>query len=234
MTLATGTTGIIGAMDEEIEALLGVLEETRECHEAGFTVYEGVLEQKQVMIARCGIGKVNAAALTQFLLQRGAARIIFTGVAGGLEPSLSVGDIVISTDALQHDVDVSALGYDLAQVPGEPTSWPADDSLIALALGAAQTLEGVTTTTGRVVSGDQFIANSDKVRWLRDTFAAHCAEMEGASVAQVCARWGVPFVIIRSISDTADQDAGVDFREFTVLAAGRAKQVVRSMLRDLA
>ncbi len=234
MSMNTGTTGIIGAMPEEIEALLGILKETRESHESGFTVYEGVVEKKRVMIARCGIGKVNAAALTQFLLQRGAARIIFTGVAGGLDPSLSVGDIVVSTDALQHDVDVTALGYDLAQVPDEPLSWPADEALVRLALGSAQTLDDVCTVAGRVVSGDQFIADAERVRWLRDTFAAHCAEMEGASVAQVCARWQVPFVIIRSISDTADQDAGVDFREFTPLAAKRAKALVRTMLRDLA
>lgn len=225
--------GIIGAMPEELEALLEILEYRQERMQGGFTLYQGTLASKPVLIAQCGEGKVNAAALTQLMLMQGVTRIIFTGVAGAVDPSLKVGDIVISSDALQHDLDVTALGYELGQVPGEPLSWPADPTLRDLAVRAAKAFTDVTVITGRIVSGDQFIASVEKVAWLRETFGAACAEMEGASVAQVCARAKIPFVIIRSMSDTADHDAKVSFREFTPLAAGRAKTLVRYMLELL-
>lgn len=225
--------GIIGAMPEELEELLGVLENAQEQREGAFTLYRGTLEGHDVLLAECGIGKVNAAALTQLLIIQGVSGIIFTGVAGAVDPSLKVGDLVVSTDALQHDLDVTSLGYDLGRVPGEPLSWQADEGLLELALSAAKEIEGVQVVSGRIVSGDQFIASPEKVTQLRETFSAVCAEMEGAAVAQICARAEVPFVIIRSISDTADHDAEVNFREFTPLAAKRAKQVVRGMLNAL-
>ena len=225
-------TGIIGAMPEELEELLNVLENTQKEQRGAFTLYRGTLDGQAVLLAECGVGKVNAAALTQLLVMQ-VERIIFTGVAGAVDPTLEVGDIVVSTDALQHDTDVTALGYELGQVPGEPLAWEADERLRDLALEAAQRLEEVKTLAGRVVSGDQFIADADKVAQLRETFGAACAEMEGAAVAQVCAKADVPFVIIRSISDTADHQAEVNFREFTPLAAKRAKRVVRGMLGRL-
>ena len=225
--------GIIGAMPEELSALLESLENTREKTIGSFTFYEGVLESQPVILSQCGIGKVNAAALTQTMLMQGVSHVIFTGVAGAIDPDLRVGDIVISSDTLQHDLDVTALGYELGQVPAESLSWQADDALVQIAKAAADGLESVQTIIGRVVSGDQFIASVEKTAWLRETFNASCAEMEGASVAQICAKWNVPFVIIRSISDTANHDANMDFREFTPLAANRAKQVVRGMLQRL-
>jgi len=228
-----GVTAVIGAMDEELEALLVDLEERREGSHGPFAVHFGRLEGRSVALARCGVGKVNAAALTQAVLTLGAARVVFTGVAGALRPGLEVGDVVISKDAVQHDLDVRPLGYRLGEVPGEAWSWEADPHLAELALAAAGELEGVHAVLGRVASGDVFVADPVRARALRDTFAADCAEMEGAAAAQVCAKWGVPFVIIRSISDTADHDAQVDFRSFTPLAAARAKQVVRGILRRL-
>lgn len=226
-------TGIIGAMPEEIEALLDVLEGTRKEQVGAFTLYWGTLEGHDVCLAECGIGKVNAAALTQLFVMQKVDKVIFTGVAGAVSPELKVGDIVVSTDALQHDLNVTALGYELGQVPGEPLSWQADEELLELALSAAREIEDVQVVSGRVVSGDQFIADAGKVTQLRETFGAVCAEMEGAAVAQMCAKAGVPFVIIRSISDTANHEAEVNFREFTPLAAKRAKWVVRGMLRQL-
>ena len=220
-------------MPEELEELLDVLENTQKEQRGAFTLYRGTLDGQAVLLAECGVGKVNAAALTQLLVMQEVERVIFTGVAGAVDPTLKVGDIVVSTDALQHDTDVTALGYKLGQVPGEPLAWEADERLRDLAVEAAQRLEEVKTLSGRVVSGDQFIADADKVAQLRETFGAVCAEMEGAAVAQVCAKADVPFVIIRSISDTADHDAQVNFREFTPLAAKRAKQVVRGMLGRL-
>jgi len=159
--------------------------------------------------------------------------VLFTGVAGAVRPGLRVGDLVISKDAVQHDLDVRPLGYRLGEVPGETWSWSADARLAELALAAAAELRDVRAVLGRVASGDVFVADPARARALRATFGADCAEMEGAAAAQVCAKWGVPFVIIRSISDTADHEAQVDFRAFTPLAAARAKQVVRGILRRL-
>ena len=146
-----------------------------------------------MVVAQCGIGKVNAAALAQVFVLEGVQQLIFTGVAGGLAPSLAVGDIVVSTDAAQHDVDVRALGYALGEVPGEPLSWTADETLQRAALTAAGALGEVAVVSGRVLSGDQFIADREQGRALHKTFGGLCTEMEGAAVAQVCSRAGTAF-----------------------------------------
>jgi adenosylhomocysteine nucleosidase len=225
--------GIIGAMTEELELLLETLQNKQSVQHGPFTLYTGTLEGQKVLLAQCGIGKVNAAALTQLLILQQVEKIIFTGVAGAVDASLNVGDIVISTDAVQHDSDVRPLGYNLGEVPGESLSWQADETLRDLAFKAAQTVQGINVIKGRVLSGDQFIASAEKVKELREIFNGACAEMEGAAVAQICSKWNIPFVIIRSISDNADHSANVDFREFTKVAANHAKQVVRGMLQTL-
>ncbi len=225
--------GIIGAMDSEIQLLLEDLQDRRDEHFGSFTLHVGRLENHPVTLAKCGIGKVNAAALTQLMMLQDVDQIIFTGVAGALDLSLNVGDIVISQDALQSDLDVTALGYKLGEVPGEPLTWVADGRLVQLAEQAATIIQGIKVKVGRILSCDQFIASPEKSSWFRETFNGLCTEMEGAAVAQICAKWQVPFVIIRSISDSANHSANVDFREFTVLAATRAKQVVRAMLRSM-
>ncbi|GAA3996415.1 5'-methylthioadenosine/adenosylhomocysteine nucleosidase [Deinococcus rubellus] len=225
--------GIIGAMQEEVALLISDLEDHRQQISPGVTLHSGVLDGHPVLITEGGIGKVNAAMTTAALIAAGASQVIFTGVAGGVHPELRVGDIVVSTDCLQHDVDVTALGYELGVVPGESLSWAADAALRDLALEAARELEGIRAVEGRIASGDQFVASREKVQWLWQTFGAACAEMEGAAVAQVCAKHGVPFVVIRSVSDTADHDAQVDYREFMPLVARHAKQVVRGMLARL-
>lgn len=224
---------IIGAMDEEIELLLGDLQARQDISYPGATLHRGVLDGVPVLLTRGGIGKVNAAMTTTYLLQSGASRVIFTGVAGGVHPELRVGDIVVSTDLVQHDVDVTPLGYPLGTIPGEAPGWQADETLHEIALEAAKDVEGVQVMAGRVASGDQFIASREGVQRLWRLHQAACAEMEGAAVAQVCAKAGVPFVVIRSISDTADHDANVDYRTFMPLVARHAKQVVRGMLARL-
>ncbi|CAN5603526.1 5'-methylthioadenosine/adenosylhomocysteine nucleosidase [soil metagenome] len=225
--------GIIGAMDEAMACMRDALAGAEEQLGGGFTLYRGELEGKEVVVSKSGIGKVNAAVSTQCLLLEGVDAVIFTGVAGALDPELGVGDLVVSTDLVQHDVDVSALGYALGEVPGEGLAWAADARLHELALAAAREAPDVQVKAGRIVSGDQFIADAAKVRWLRRTFGAVCAEMEGASAAQVCARYRVPFVVVRSISDAADDHAEGDFRAFAELAAFQAERVVRAMLRRL-
>lgn len=230
---ASTKVGIIGAMPEEIAVLLEALTDRHDDYEAGFGLHAGKLENTAVIIAQSGIGKVNAAILCQLLIQRGVTHIIMTGVAGALEPGLRVGDIVISRDALQHDVDVTGLGYEPGLIPGDEKRWHADSQLAELALMAAQDFAEVNAVLGTVATGDVFVADlASKTRLFND-FGAACAEMEGASVAQVCHKFNVPFVIIRSISDTADEAAEVDFRVFMAQAAERANTVVHAMLRGL-
>ncbi len=221
-------------MAEEVARLRAGLAGTAAARSGPFAWESGSLEGVPVLLAECGIGKVNAAALTQALLAAGAARVVFTGVAGAVADSLRIGDVVVSSDAVQHDVDVTGLGYEPGEVPGVGKAWEADPALRSAAVVAARALEGVRVFEGRVASGDAFVSDPARVWQLRQTFGAACAEMEGAAVAQVCARWGVPFVIVRSISDTADHSAGVDFRAFTLVAAERAENVVRGLLRRLA
>lgn len=224
---------VVGAMAEEVQRLRAALEGGLAQRAGPYEVTRGRIEGVDVLLAECGIGKVNAAALTQYLLSMGAGSVIFTGVAGALDPQLCVGDVVIGSEAVQHDVDVTALGYAPGEVPGSGTTFVADPRLVRLATEAGGTLEGVRTVVGRVASGDVFVAGEDASSRIRELFAASCAEMEGAACAQVCAAWGTPFVIVRSISDTADHQANVDFRAFTALAAERAEALVREMLRRL-
>jgi adenosylhomocysteine nucleosidase len=228
---------VIGAMEEEIAPLRSAAAGAVEEGEGPYRWHRATLDGVPVLLAACGIGKVNAAALTQALLGGGAAAVVFTGVAGGVDPALCVGDLVVARDALQHDVDVTPLGYAEGQVPGEPPLWVADPGLRDLVAAVAAEVadaEGVRSIVGRVASGDTFVADPARVAVLRERFGASCAEMEGAAVAQVCARWGVPWSIVRSVSDTADHDASVDFRAFTEVAARRAVAVVRGTLRRLA
>jgi adenosylhomocysteine nucleosidase len=227
---------VISAMPEEIEPLLAAATDARETGEGPYRWHVGSLDGVPVALAVCGIGKVNAAVHTHALLAGGAAAVLFTGVAGGVDPGLAVGDIVVACDAVQHDVDVTGLGYEPGHIPGEPIVWDADPDLRERVASAARQVAAdasVRVVVGRVASGDTFVADPARVADLRARFGAACAEMEGAAVAQVCAHWGVPWAIVRSVSDTADHAAEVDFRAFTAVAAERAVEVVRRTLRSL-
>lgn len=225
--------GIIGAMDEEIALYLEAMEQTVATVKAGVTYYTGKMEGKEVVLCKSGVGKVNAAVTTQILIdQFQVERVIFTGVAGAVHPELNIGDIVVSTDCLQHDIDVTPLGFAPGQIPfTEQWIWEADKELMQQAIEAGKELEaGVQVVSGRILSGDQFVASREKVQWLYEQFGAHCTEMEGAAVGQVCAMNGVPFVVVRSMSDKADGSAHVNFVEFTKLASQRSYAIVRNML----
>jgi adenosylhomocysteine nucleosidase len=221
-------------MQEEVELLLAELEDAQLLDYPGVSLHRGRLDGVDVLLTVGGIGKVNAAMTTTYLMTAGASQVVFTGVAGGVHPELKVGDIVISTDCVQHDVDVTALGYPLGEIPGETLSWQANAALMELATDAAHEVQGVTVMQGRVASGDVFVASPERVAALWQSFGAACAEMEGAAVAQVCSKHGVPFVVIRSVSDTADGSANVDYREFMPLVARHSGQVVRGMTRRMA
>ncbi len=228
--------GIIGAMHEEIVELKGLISNIEEIEIASMTYYKGILEDKKVVLVESGIGKVNSAVCTTILInQFKVEKIIFTGVAGGVAEDIEIGDIVVSTDLVQHDFDVTVFGANYGDIPRMKESYfKADEKLIDLATKSAlEIFDESKVRKGRIVSGDQFINGLEKIEWLRETFGASAAEMEGASVAHVCYLFKVPFVILRAISDKANSEAKVDFTEFVTLATKNSKEIVVNMLREL-
>ncbi|MDQ0193126.1 5'-methylthioadenosine/adenosylhomocysteine nucleosidase [Paenibacillus wynnii] len=226
--------GIIGAMDEEINLLLRGMENKSLEMKCGIQFYRGTFADRSVVVCKSGVGKVNAAVTTQVLIDTfKASQVLFTGVAGALHPELNIGDIVISSECMQHDMDVTPLGFARGIIPfQEVSSFPADPELIGLAQKACCELQ-VQYMTGKVLSGDQFIASLETVTRLREEFGGVCAEMEGAAVAQTCYMNSTPFIIIRSMSDKADGSAHVNFTEFTVEASRRSHAILEYMLPSL-
>ncbi|GAA0135798.1 5'-methylthioadenosine/adenosylhomocysteine nucleosidase [Paenibacillus sp. YSY-4.3] len=230
------TIGLMGAMDEEIALLLEQVERQNTVVHAGISFVTGLLHGKEVVVCRSGVGKVNAAATTQVLVDRFEAdTILFTGVAGAVHPELNIGDIVISSSCQQHDMDVTPLGFARGMIPYQDVSdFPADKKLIRLAEEVCSKLCADNNfIVGKVLSGDQFISDRDYVRELHETMDGACVEMEGAAVAQVCHMNHVPYVILRSMSDKADGTADVNFAEFTVLAAKRSFEILNEMVARL-
>ncbi|MCZ8511380.1 5'-methylthioadenosine/adenosylhomocysteine nucleosidase [Paenibacillus filicis] len=233
--MAYGVIGVIGAMKEEIELFHGHMEQVEEQVKAGVRFYKGIFRGQAIVLCKSGVGKVNAAVTTQILADTfGVDAVIFTGVAGAVDPELEVGDIVVSTDCLQHDMDVTALGFPRGTIPYEEVScFAADDRLRELAVSVSGDIFGGKVKQGRVLSGDQFIASRETVGQLRRELNGACTEMEGAAVAQVCSMNGIPFVIIRSMSDKADGSAHVNFAEFTVQASENSYRIVEQMLQRI-
>ena len=228
--------GIIGAMQVEVETLVVKLEERKESRKAGSVYYEGVLEGLPVVVVQCGVGKVNAAMCAQILCDcYGVSHIVNTGIAGSLCAELDIGDLVVSRDAMYHDMDVQIFGYPVGKVPGtEKPEFTADDSLVAVAYAAAEAVNPGHNRIDRVASGDQFICSKEqKDKIIADTHAV-CAEMEGAAIAHTASRNGVPFVILRAISDKADGSAEMDYPTFEAIAAHRCADVTMHMARALA
>lgn len=229
--------GIIGAMELEIGALREELSDVRTVRRASMTFYEGTLRGLPAVVVQCGIGKVNAGLCVQILRDLFAVtHVVNTGVAGSLDAELDIGDLVISTDALYHDVDVTALGYPIGLMPGMGTlSFAADEGMIALAQAAcARAASDVRVKTGRVVSGDQFIADRERKAFIAQTFEGLCTEMEGAAIAHAAKVNGLPFVVIRAISDKADDSAQTDYPTFERAAAKRSAALVAEMAAAMA
>jgi len=227
--------GIIGAMQVEVETLVEQLRNRRCVKLAGSDFYEGELEGLKVAVVQCGVGKVNAAMCVQILCSCfGVTHVVNTGVAGSLDAQLDIGDLVVSVDAMYHDFDCGFVGYPVGQVPGLAVrAFPADEAMGSLAFEAAESVNPGHTKTGRVATGDQFIcskAQKDKI--IADT-GASCTEMEGAAIAQAAWRNGVPFVILRAISDKADDSAEMDYPTFEAIAAKRCAEVVRCMAKKM-
>jgi adenosylhomocysteine nucleosidase len=192
------------------------------------------LEGKEIVLVEGGIGKVNSSVCTTLLIDRFKIdQLIFTGVAGGTNPNIEVGDIVISNELIEHDFDCTAFGMKHGEIPRMDTSiFKADKKLIKIAeKSALELFDKENIYTGRIVSGDLFVAEPKKINWLRETFNSECTEMEGAAVAHVCHLFKTPFVIIRSISDKANDDAKTDFQEFVKLAAKNSKNLIVEMMK---
>lgn len=233
--MTTSVIGLIGAMDEEIELLLAQMESDEKVSKAGVNYVSGTLHGRQVVVCKSGVGKVNAAVTTQILIDHfRVSQVLFTGVAGALDPRLNIGDIVISSSCMQHDMDVTPLGFERGVIPYQSISdFPADGHLISLAESACKELAVEGYLVGKVLSGDQFIASRDTVQTLYEQLNGACAEMEGSAVAQVCHMNGVPYIVIRSMSDKADGSAHVNFAEFTVKASQRSHAIISHMLNHL-
>jgi len=227
--------GIIGAMTVEVETLKEHMKNLAESQRTGMTFYEGTLEGLQAVVVQCGVGKVNAALCVQILCDcYGVTHVVNTGIAGSLCAELDIGDLVVSRDAMYHDFTCSAFGYPDGQVPGMPRMYEADEKLMAYAFAAAEQVNPGHTKVGRVASGDQFVSEKalkDKIISLTE---ALCTEMEGAAIAQAAYRNGVPFVILRAISDKADDSADMDYPTFEKIAAHRCAEVTRNLARQLA
>ena len=227
--------GFIGAMQVEVEILLSAMNNKVEKTIAGSTFYEGTLENLEVVVVQCGVGKVNAAICAQILCSCfGITHLVNTGIAGSLCADLDIGDLVVSTDAMYHDFDCVHFGYPYGKVPGmDVTSFPADEAMIGYAFDAAEAVNPGHTKKGRVASGDQFVAVKELKEKIIATTQGLCTEMEGTSIAQTAYRNGLPFVILRAISDKADDSAEMDYPTFERIAAHRCAEVTKNLAKQL-
>ena len=228
--------GIIGAMEIEVAILKSKLENAKVTKIGPMEFFEGRLAGCDVVIVMCGVGKVHAAMCTQVLCSNfGVNAIVNTGVAGSLDAQLDICDVLVSRDAIQHDMDVHHLGYDVGKVPGLDTvAFPADEKLMRYAFEASEAIRPGHTRMGRVATGDQFVCSEEqKAKIIADT-GASCTEMEGASIAQVAYVNRVPFVILRAISDKADGSAELDYPTFEKMAAANCAAVTEALAKKLA
>ena len=233
--------GIIGAMEEEVRLLGESLEEPRKITTGSLTFWTGRLENCPVVLVQSGIGKVNAAAACAVLIEKFAPEaVVNTGSAGGLSSGLTFGDLVVAQALVHHDVDVTAFGYELGQVPGLPASFQTDARWKNFAERAFEALkkekllpEEQSCVTGLIGSGDVFVHEPEKIASLRARFPKVCAvEMEGAAIAQICYLFKVPFLAIRSISDVAGKESPMKFEEFLPLASRHSAILVQRLLKE--
>lgn len=226
--------GIIGAMNKEVDTLKAKMEHPVASVKAGRTFYEGRLGGVDCVVVVCGIGKVNAALCVQILADCfGVTHVINTGIAGSLDSRLDIGDIVISTDLMYHDFDTTAFGDAWGQVSGvDVLAFPVDELLARTAMECCEAFS-IRCTRGRVASGDQFICDGGVKAQIIEHTGASCTEMEGAAIAHTAWRNGVPFVVIRAISDKADDSAEMDYPTFEAIAAKRCAAVTMGLVKQL-
>ncbi|WP_342537260.1 5'-methylthioadenosine/S-adenosylhomocysteine nucleosidase [Sporosarcina sp. FSL K6-3508] len=226
---------IVGAMEEEVEILRHEIGIGKITTIANCEFIEGKVGKHEVIVTKSGIGKVNAAMATTILLQNYKPDIVLnTGSAGGTHPDLEVGTIVISDYVLHHDVDVTAFGYELGQVPQLPATFPSDKELINLAKETVTELDTYKHAVGTIASADVFMSDADRVLSVKEKFPRVIAvEMEAAAVAQVCYQFNTKFVVIRALSDIAGKESSISFDEFLPLAAKHSSQIVLRVISKL-
>ena len=228
--------GIIGAMEVEVKELREMMENPQAQTVAGMTFYQGTIKGKEVVVVRSGIGKVNAGICSQILVDRYQVEgIINTGIAGSLRNEINIGDIVLATVAVQHDVDATGFGYPLGEIPQMGIKeFPADEKLRALAEECSKKANpDIQVFCGRVASGDQFISNKEKKNWIQNNFDAYCTEMEGAAIAQAAYLNNIPYLVVRAISDKADDSANMDYSEFEAKAVKNSVRLMAAMIAEL-
>lgn len=228
--------GIIGAMEEEVAILKEKMSEVTVLEKAGMEFFKGILGGQQVVIVRSGIGKVNAGICTQILADVFQVNaVINTGIAGSLKAEINIGDIVLSTDTMQHDVDAREFGYEIGQVPRMDTrTFLADETLRTVALKVCRQVNPeIQVFEGRVASGDQFVADKETKEKIISNTQAYCTEMEGAAIGQAAYLNGIPYLVIRAISDKADDSAHVDYPTFEREAIRHTVNLVENMMQAL-
>lgn len=227
--------GIIGAMDVEVAELIESMENIKKDTISGIVYYEGTLQGKDVVVAKCGIGKVHAAVCAQtMILKYNPAAIINTGVAGSLSASLDIGDLVVSNKVVQHDFDTSGVGDPIGLISGiDLIEIPCPEMLVEKIEASAKKIENTKVFVGTIASGDQFICSSSKKDYIVENFKALCAEMEGAAIGHVCYLNNVDFCIIRAISDKADGSAHMDFPAFVQVAAKKSINLINNFLKTV-
>ena len=233
---ASGKIGIIGAMEEEVTSLKEALTDSKTTSIAGMEFCEGKLEDKDVVVVQCGMGKVNAGICANTLInQFGCSGIINTGVAGSLDNQIDIGDIVVSVDACQHDFTVEAIGFAKGEIPYTGLSaFPADETMRKEAVEAVHAVApDIQVFEGRVCTGDQFVSSKEQKESIKSDFGGMCCEMEGGAVAQACYLNDTPFVIIRAISDKADDSEEMSYEVFKKDAAAHCALVVRHMIAHM-
>ena len=227
---------LIGAMDQEIERLKDSIDGVEQQEIAGFMFYTGKLGGFDVVLLKSGIGKVNAAIGTCLLLDRFQPDcVINTGSAGGFDPALKVGDVVISDEVRHHDVDLTVFGYEIGQMARMPAAYHADRLLVEVAEASVEQMQGMACSRGLIATGDAFMSDPEHVARVRSNFPTmKAAEMEAAAIAQTCFRFDTPFLVIRALSDIAGQESNVSFDQFIDTASENSAQMVLKIVNALA
>jgi len=228
--------GIIGAMEVEVATLIQAVEVCQTVDKANMRFYQGKLKGQEVVLVKSGIGKVNAAVCTQILVDDFKVEtIINTGIAGSLKAEIDIGDIVISTDLVHHDMNATGFGYPAGQIPQmDIFSFPADEDLADLAQQACEEVNPtIKVFRGRIVSGDQFVSDQAVKEVIVKNFGGYCTEMEGAAIAQAAWLNNIPCVVIRAISDKADNSATMDYPTFEAIAVKHSVRLVEKFLDNI-
>lgn len=227
---------IIGAMEEEVALLRSNISDAQSVTVANSEFTSGTMHGADVVLVKSGIGKVNAAMTTSIVMEKFQPDVLLnTGSAGGFDPELTVGDVIISSEVRHHDVDVTAFGYEYGQVPNMPAAYIADENVKNVAIKQAEAIEGIQVKEGLIATGDSFMNDPVRVEALRDKFTGlQALEMEAAAIAQVAHQYGVPFVVIRSLSDIAGKESDLSFDQYLETAAVNSANLIMSIVKGLA